>query len=115
MSPPGPQATDRDFIAELLEALPPDARQAAQDVLWRFAGERVYLRAETAAKRRRAALAMLRNGMTRAQAQESLCIQFGIDQDAARRDVRLALDRRSRPGDAAKISGSSKFTARVSD
>lgn len=80
------------FVVELLEALPADARPMAQSVLARYEGERIYIPAAPAARRRRLARAMLRHGMSRMAIQETLRAQFGISADAARRDMRRVLE-----------------------
>ena len=84
----------REFVRELLEVLPPGVRTAALAVVRRYSGERLYLPAGRAEERRNAALAMLQGGMRREQVQDALRARFDVGEDCARRDVRLALNRR---------------------
>lgn len=84
------------FVDELLAAAGP-SRSAVAAVLQTWGGTRVYVALRQAEARRQAATAMLAAGMARLAVQAALRARFGIDSGTARRDVRLALERRTPP------------------
>lgn len=80
------------FVLDLLNSMPSTgAKMACTTVLYRWAGNTVYIPAESRAdRRRRAAMNMLANGMPTPDVARAISDRFNVTQRTAYRDVEIA-------------------------